>query len=63
MVWLEVIASCHFTSTLGAVIGIILIVATKRGKEVPMPFGPFLAIGGIAALFYGQQLAYFYLPS
>jgi leader peptidase (prepilin peptidase)/N-methyltransferase len=35
---------------------------TKRSKDVPIPFGPFLAIGGIAALFYGQQLANFYLP-
>jgi len=37
-------------------------VLTKRGKEVPMPFGPFLAIGGIAALFFGQTLATLYLP-
>ncbi len=61
--WKLLPAVILLSSTLGAVIGIILIVATKRGKEVPMPFGPFLAIGGIAALFYGQQLAYFYLPS
>jgi len=50
------------SSTLGAIIGIALIIVTKRGKEVPMPFGPFLAIGGIAALFFGQQLASIYLP-
>lgn len=60
--WKLLPAVILLSSTLGAVIGIILIVATKRGKEVPMPFGPFLAIGGIAALFYGQQLARFYLP-
>ncbi len=45
------------SSVLGAVIGISLIVFANRGREVPMPFGPFLAIAGIAALFSGPQLA------
>jgi leader peptidase (prepilin peptidase)/N-methyltransferase len=60
--WKLLPAVILLSSTLGAVIGIALIVITKRGKEVPMPFGPFLAIGGIAALFFGQQLASIYLP-
>ncbi len=60
--WKLLPAVILLSSTLGAVIGIALIVLTKRGKEVPMPFGPFLAIGGIAALFFGQELAKFYLP-
>jgi leader peptidase (prepilin peptidase)/N-methyltransferase len=60
--WKLLPAVILLSSTLGAIIGIALIVLTKRGKEVPMPFGPFLAIGGIAALFFGQTLATFYLP-
>ncbi|MDD2934233.1 MAG: prepilin peptidase [Methylotenera sp.] len=60
--WKLLPAVILLSSTLGALIGIALIVLTKRGKEVPMPFGPFLAIGGIAALFFGQQLAAIYLP-
>lgn len=60
--WKLLPAVILLSSTLGAIIGIALILLTKRGKEVPMPFGPFLAIGGIAALFFGQQLATFYLP-
>jgi leader peptidase (prepilin peptidase)/N-methyltransferase len=60
--WKLLPAVILLSSTLGAAIGIALIVLSKRGKEVPMPFGPFLAIGGIAALFFGQQLANFYLP-
>lgn len=60
--WKLLPAVILLSSTLGAVIGIALIVLAKRGKEVPMPFGPFLAIGGIAALFFGQQLAAIYLP-
>lgn len=60
--WQLLPAVILLSSTLGALIGIALIVLTKRDKNIPMPFGPYLAIGGIAALFYGQQLAQFYLP-
>lgn len=60
--WQLLPAVLLLSSILGAAIGIGLIVLTKRGREIPMPFGPFLAIGGIAALFLGQQLASFYLP-
>ena len=60
--WKMLPAVILLSSTLGAIIGIALIVLTKRSKEVPIPFGPFLAIGGIAALFFGQQLSQIYLP-
>lgn len=59
--WQLLPAVILLSSVLGAVIGISLIVFTKRGREVPMPFGPFLAIGGIAALFLGKELASLYL--
>lgn len=59
--WQLLPAVILLSSVLGAVIGIALIVFAKRGRETPMPFGPFLAIGGIAALFFGQRLASFYL--
>jgi len=60
--WQLLPAVILLSSTLGAIIGIALMILTKRGKDVPIPFGPFLAIGGIAALFFGQQLARIYLP-
>lgn len=59
--WQLLPAVILLSSVLGAVLGISLIVFNKRGREVPMPFGPFLAIGGIAALFLGQQLAAYYM--
>ena len=60
--WQMLPAVILLSSTLGAAIGIALIVLTKRSKEIPIPFGPFLAIGGIAALFFGPQLMHIYLP-
>lgn len=49
------------SSMVGAVVGIILIVAAKRGREIPIPFGPYLAGGGLIALFWGQTLTQDYL--
>jgi len=44
------------SSLVGAVIGITLIVFFKHGREVPIPFGPYLGAAGIIALFWGQPL-------
>jgi len=49
------------SSVAGALIGLTLIVATRRGREIPIPFGPYLAIAGFVALLYGAQLVQAYL--
>lgn len=59
--WQLLPAVILLSSLLGALVGISLIFITKRGREIPMPFGPFLAIGGFAALFFGTQIAHSYL--
>ncbi len=49
------------SSLVGAVVGIILIVALKHGRNIPIPFGPYLAGGGLIALFWGPVLTQAYL--
>jgi leader peptidase (prepilin peptidase)/N-methyltransferase len=49
------------SSLLGAVVGIALIVIAKRGRSVPIPFGPYLAVAGLLALFWGKPLTRAYL--
>ena len=49
------------SSLVGAVVGITLIVVARRGRNVPIPFGPYLAGGGLIALFWGQTLTQNYL--
>ncbi|MES2718991.1 MAG: prepilin peptidase [Pseudomonadota bacterium] len=44
------------SSAVGAVVGIFMIVARGHGRNVPIPFGPYLVGGGICALFFGGQL-------
>ena len=49
------------SSLVGAIVGITLIVALKHGRNIPVPFGPYLAGGGLIALFWGQTLTREYL--
>ena len=49
------------SSLVGALVGITLIVALKHGRNIPIPFGPYLAGGGLIALFWGQTLTQEYL--
>ena len=49
------------SSLVGAVVGITLIVALKHGRNIPIPFGPYLAGGGLIALFWGPTLTREYL--
>lgn len=59
--WQLLPAVILLSSVLGAVIGIGMIALRGKTGNTAIPFGPFLALGGIAALFFGQQLAGFYL--
>ncbi len=49
------------SSVVGTVVGITLIVAVKHGRDIPIPFGPYLAGGGLIALFWGTHITQNYL--
>lgn len=44
------------SSIAGAILGIALMVLARRGREIPIPFGPYLAIAGFACLLYGRPM-------
>ena len=44
------------SSVVGAVVGIGLIVFAKRGRDNPIPFGPYLAAAGLIALLWGDRI-------
>lgn len=59
--WQMILPIILMASFVGAVVGISLIVASKLGKNVPIPFGPYLAGGGVLALFFGDTILKFWL--
>ena len=44
------------SAVVGAVLGIALIIFRGRDRQVPMPFGPFLAAAGWLVMMFGDQL-------
>ncbi len=49
------------SSAVGALVGIALIVFARHGRNVPIPFGPYLAAAGLLALFFGERITAAYL--
>jgi leader peptidase (prepilin peptidase)/N-methyltransferase len=49
------------SSLVGAIAGISLMLFAKHGRGVPIPFGPYLAVAGAVALFWGRPLTHAYL--
>ena len=44
------------SSAVGAVIGTTILMATRKGRQTPIPFGPFLAIAGWIQFLYGDTI-------
>jgi len=49
------------SSVVGAVVGIALIVLARMGRNIPLPFGPYLAMAGLIALLWGRPIMDSYL--
>ncbi len=54
--WVALPAVILLASVVGAVVGIGLVVAARHGREVPIPFGPYLAGAGLLALYLRQPM-------
>lgn len=59
--WKMVLLTCFFACAVGAVIGGSAIALGILKRQQPMPFGPFLALGGAISLFWGEKLINAYI--
>ena len=50
-----------FSSLVGAVAGVFMIVSRRQQQGQPIPFGPFLAVAGWIALIWGHSISQAYL--
>ena len=54
--WQLLPAVILLSSLVGAIVGISLMVFRKHGREVPIPFGPYLAAAGLLSLWFGAEI-------
>ena len=59
--WKAVLFTLFFASLSGTLIGGGAMLLQKQGRHYAIPFGPFLAFGALAYLFFGPQLIEWYL--
>jgi leader peptidase (prepilin peptidase)/N-methyltransferase len=59
--WRGVLVTILAGSLVGSVIGIFFMLAYGKGSKFALPFGPFLALGAIVYLFYGEELLHWYI--
>lgn len=63
MGWQTLLPIIVLSSLVGAVFGIVMILAIQRDISAPMPFGPYLTGAGFIMLIWGPQISSFYLRS
>jgi len=59
--WKVALLSLFFAVLVGGGLAIALLASGRRGRKDPIPFGPFLALGGAVGLFVGEGLVTWYL--
>lgn len=61
MGWPDMIVGVFAAFIIGAVVGLGLVVSKKHALKQPLPFGPFLIVGTVVALVWGNELIAWYL--
>ena len=59
--WQYLVTIIILSSLVGALFGLALVLFRKRDRQIPMPFGPFLAAAGWIALLWGGPINSAYL--
>ncbi len=59
--WQYLVTIVILSSVVGAIFGLALILFRGRDRQIPMPFGPFLATAGWIALLWGEAINGAYL--
>ncbi|MDH4113926.1 MAG: prepilin peptidase [Burkholderiaceae bacterium] len=60
--WKALLPVVLLSSLVGALVGIVLIILARRGREIPIPFGPYLATAGFIVLVAGDAFTHWFVP-
>jgi leader peptidase (prepilin peptidase)/N-methyltransferase len=58
--WRAVLFSVFAGSLVGSVVGLVTLIIGKRVWSAKLPFGPYLALGGLIWMFFGEPLVRWY---
>lgn len=56
MGWQHLLPVVLLSSLVGAVVGVAMILAGGRGRDIPIPFGPYLSVAGWITLLWGREI-------
>lgn len=59
--WQMLLPVILLSAVVGAAVGITMIVALGRDRQIPIPFGPYLAGAGVITLLWGERITTAYL--
>jgi leader peptidase (prepilin peptidase) / N-methyltransferase len=59
--WKAVILTILLSSLIGSVTGVVLMLIKGKDFKYAIPFGPFLSLGAILSLYYGEKIIRWYL--
>jgi leader peptidase (prepilin peptidase)/N-methyltransferase len=62
MGWKALLPVVLLSSLVGAIVGLLLILLARRGREIPIPFGPYLAAAGFIVMLAGDALTRRFVP-
>ncbi|MBI3621635.1 MAG: prepilin peptidase [Nitrospirae bacterium] len=59
--WQHVMLTIFLASLTGSAVGLVFMLFKGWGRKTPIPFGPFLALGALLALFLGAPIVEWYV--
>lgn len=54
--WPHILITLIFASLFGSIMGVTLIIASKKKMDSKIPFGPFLALAAVISMLYGEYI-------
>lgn len=59
--WKYTLLTIFLGALAGAIVGLSLMIFKGKGRKHPVPFGPFLALGAVASLLWGNDIIKWYI--
>ena len=58
--WKGVLLTIFLSSAIGTLCGLLVMIRSGKNMKLAIPFGPFLAIGTMIHIFFGNELIFWY---